>query len=384
MATIRKRPGPSGRNVYQVQVRVKGYPLQSATFDRKADAQQWALKTESEMRAGRYIDTQASSSVLLGELFARYRKQVSPQHKGAEPESYRLAAWERRHPLRDIALADLRSSDIAAWLEQRALTVKEDTVRRERGLLQQVIEHARNEWGYTLPENPVARARRPKRGNSSNARTRRLLPGEEERILEACRPTPQRGRYNVPTRNAYLEAVVIVALETGMRQGEIVKLTWSTIDQDTRVATILDSKNGESRSVPLSPRVMRTLATIPRTGKGKVFPFGGETIKKAWKRACKRARANYEFDCAASGITPDPQMFHDLRFHDLRHEATSRLFEQGFTMMEVSSITGHKDLRMLKRYTHMNAAALAERMAAPAPKLSRAVGSSQPEQTLSA
>ncbi|MCG5531824.1 site-specific integrase [Halorhodospira sp. 9621] len=381
MATIRKRPGPSGRSIYHVQVRIKGYPQRTATFDRKTDAQQWALKTESEMRAGRYIDTKASSTVLLGELFARYRKQVSPQHKGAEAESYRLAAWERCNPLRDVALADLRSSDVAAWLEQRAQTVKEDTVRRERGLLQQVIEHARNEWGYTLPENPVARARRPKRGNSSNARTRRLLPGEEERILEACRPTPQRGRYNPPTRNAYLEAVVIVALETGMRQGEIVKLTWSTIDKDTRVATILDSKNGETRSVPLSPRVMSTLSTIPRSSEGKVFPFDGETIKKAWKRACKRARANYDFDCAATGIAPDPRMFHDLRFHDLRHEATSRLFERGFSVMEVSSVTGHKDLRMLKRYTHMNAATLAERMAAHDPALTGAATSSQPGQS---
>ena len=156
--------------------------------------------------------------------------------------------------------------------------------------------------------------------------------GEEARLLEACQQA----------RNPWLLPIVQLALETAMRQGELIRLRWEHIDLNRRTAHLPDTKNGESRTVPLSTTAVRVLRALPRSLHGQVFPgVTTEAIKRAYIRAVRRA-----------GIE-------DLRFHDLRHEATTRLFEKGLNIMEVASITGHKDLRMLRRYTHLKAEDLA-------------------------
>lgn len=141
-----------------------------------------------------------------------------------------------------------------------------------------------------------------------------------------------------------LSAIISFAIETAMRRGEIVELRWENINRLKRTAKLLDTKNGENRTVPLSPVAQKILDSIPRNLHGRVFSIRADSITTAFDRCCKRAQIE------------------NLRFHDLRHEATSRFFEMGFNLMEVSSITGHKDLAMLKRYTHLKAEDLAKRL----------------------
>ena len=128
-----------------------------------------------------------------------------------------------------------------------------------------------------------------------------------------------------------------------MRRGEILSLCWLDVHLDKRYKHLPDTKNGDSRDVPLSPQAMELLRELPRNIRGDqaVFPLHFEALKSSWRRACSRADIS------------------DLRFHDLRHEATSRFFEKGLNVIDMAAITGHKDLRMLQRYTHLRAEDLA-------------------------
>ena len=157
--------------------------------------------------------------------------------------------------------------------------------------------------------NPVAQIRKP---SLPPGRDRRLEDGEEDRLMDGCRAS----------RSPWLAPIVCIALETGMRLGEIVNLRWSYVDLRIRVVRLTDTKNGTPRDVPLSSRAVQTLEALPRSLDGRVFPVAVETVKKSYPRAVERA----ELD--------------DLRFHDLRHEATSRLFERGLDMMEVAASPG--------------------------------------------
>lgn len=171
--------------------------------------------------------------------------------------------------------------------------------------------------------NPVLAVRKPAPGK---ARDRRLLPDEEKRLLGECAPV--------------LKAIILFALETGMWRGEIQKLRWKDVELIKCTAQLLDTKNREDRTIPLSSRAIAVLKGLPRNINGKLFP--GTDISHSFTAACKRAAIK------------------DLRFHDLRHEATSRFFEKGLNPMQVSAITGHKTLQMLKRYTHLRAEDLAK------------------------
>ena len=136
-------------------------------------------------------------------------------------------------------------------------------------------------------------------------------------------------------KNPWLEAIVLLAVETAMRRGELLSLEWEFVRTETRTCFLPITKNGSSREVPLSPTAHRILQDIPRSLDGRVFPLTATALRGLWSRAIRRA-----------GLS-------DLRFHDLRHEATSRFFEKGLNVMEVAAITGHKDLRMLQWYTHL-------------------------------
>jgi integrase len=196
-------------------------------------------------------------------------------------------------------------------------------------------------------ENPVASIRRPP---PSKARERRLDADEEVRLLKALDDHSGESeredgkRYRHGTRNPWIKPVVLLALETAMRRGELLSLQWENVDLARRVAHLPKTKNGDARNVPLSSRAVAVLQALPRSIDGRVFPVEDYMIREAWKQACKRA-----------GIE-------DLRFHDLRHEATSRLAEKLPNVVELSAVTGHKDLRMLKRYYHPRAEDLAKKL----------------------
>ena len=326
MATFRKR----GPYQWQAQVRKKGQPLQTKTFETRALAEQWARAIEVEIDKGVFVSRAEAESTTLKELLERYLAEVTPLKKSAASETNRARALIRL-PLARRYVAGILGVDIARYRDERLRKVTPSTVKRDLVLLGHVFEVARKEWGIHV-HNPVRDIKLPADGRP---RDRRLQAGEETRLIAACRKA----------RNPSLLLIVKLALETAMRQGELTSLRWEHIDLNRRTAHLPDTKNGESRTVPLSTTAVQVLRTLPRSLHGQVSPgVTTEAIKRAYIRAVRRA-----------GIE-------DLRFHDLRHEATTRLFEKGLNIMEVASITGHKDLRMLRRYTHLKAEDLARKL----------------------
>lgn len=327
MATIRALRGR-----WQAMVRRKGMAPRAKSFDKKSMAERWARELEAELdRCGALPDTRVAESMTLKQLLTRYREEISPRKRSGASEVNRINGILRR-PICHRTLTLLSSQDVATYRDERLKEVAPATVVRELMILSHALDMAQKEWGIYLPRNPVKLVRRPAR---PNGRTRRLAPGEEDRLLEAAGAS----------RNAFLRPMVVLAIETGMRRGELLNLSWRYVDFESRTVHLLHTKNGFSRDVPLSVRATEELNRLRQVATGeRVFDTTGSAVQQAWERLVARL-----------GIV-------DLRFHDLRHEAVSRLFEKGLGVAEVSAISGHRELRMLHRYTHLRAADLVERI----------------------
>lgn len=326
MATIEKR-GP----FWRVKIRRAGLPAQTRTFNNRTQAQHWARSVESDLDKGITVDLRTAQRTSLADILERYRREVTTTKRGAADENLRLQAMAQR-PFARVRMSALTSSHLAAYRDQRLREVSGATVIREFSVLSHAIDTARREWDVYLPVNPCTLVRRPSQGRPRN---RRLQGDEEQRLLAACRKA----------RNPWLVHCVALAIETGMRRGELLGQIWDNVDLERRVTFLPLTKNGESRGVPLSTRAVAILRGLPRASNGRVF---GELSALALRLSFTRATGR-------AGIT-------GLRFHDLRHEATSRFFERGLSVMEVASVTGHKTLQMLKRYTHLSATDLAARL----------------------
>lgn len=271
-----------------------------------------------------------AESTTLREALERYLVEVSPLKKSHKQESYRVTDWKQR-PIAQRYLASIRGKDVADTVREMQSEGKSaNTISLHLAILSHLFTIARKEWGMESLVNPVELVRKPKK---PQGRDRRLVDDEEQRLLDACRAT-----------NPELAHIVTIAIETAMRQGEIIGMTWDLVDLKRHTVTLLTTKNGSKRIVPLSNTAVGTLQGMPRRMDGRVWTYTQDGLKSSWIKAVKRTAID------------------DLTFHDLRHEATSRLFEKGFNPMEVSSITGHKNMQMLKRYTHLKAEDLAKRM----------------------
>lgn len=338
MATIRKK----GTYQYHVQIRRKGFPSQTRTFTSRPEAEIWARQIEAEMDRGIFIDRSEAEKNTLHDILSRYRDEVSPQKKGSNIEQLRINGLLKDHFLVANKMAAISSKLIAQWRDERLKSVSGSTVNRELNIISAVINHARKEWGVHM-DNPVALIRRPQ---NEKARERRLEEGEEAALLSALEGSRNEdGTFGPGTRNPWIKPLVRLALETAMRRGELLALKWDEVDTKRQVARIPDSKNGKARSIPLSSRAVAVLDEVrPHSIDGRVFPTTEDAVKKAFSRACEAARLE------------------DLHFHDLRHEATSRLAEKLPNVIELAAVTGHKDLRMLKRYYHPRAEDLARKL----------------------
>jgi integrase len=337
MAYFRKRSG-----AWQVVVKKKGFDRISHTFDTKAEAEAWARSIENEMDRGIFVSRIEAENTPLSEALDRYLREVSILKKSHRTEKIYAGTWKKAFGSRSIA--SITSTDIAKYRDNRLREVSENMVRLELALLSHLFTIAVKEWGMTGLVNPVMQIRKPK---LPAGRDRRLLPGELDRILSASGST-------------VLPDIVRLALETGMRQAEIAGMTWDNVDLKKRTVTLLVTKNGDKRIVPLSTEAVRILSGLDRRIDGKVWGVEPHSIAIAFARAVTRARAVYEKECQGTNGAPDASFLTDLTFHDLRHEATSRFFEKGLNPMQVAAITGHKTLQMLKRYTHLKAEDLAE------------------------
>lgn len=376
MASFRKR----GELQWQVRISRKGFPPQVKTFNTRAEAEAWARQLESEMDRGVFVSRAEAEATTLREAFERYEREIVTAKKGAVQEGSIIRIWQTTD-LANRSIASIRSTDIAKlrdeWLKER----QPATVLRRLVLLSHMFNIARKEWGMESLSNPVDLVRKPQ---PNNARTRRIAAVEPTAdALGTDNPKSERGtqdseldRVVAASGSTLLPSIIWLAVETAMRRGEIMSLRWEHVDLKRRVAHLPATKNGDSRDVPLSSRaaaVLQALKDTPNAPKnetakggrnadaGRVFEIRSDAVTRAFERAVERARKLYLKECEEFKQQPDSKFLTNLRFHDLRHEATSRLASI-FPMHELTKITGHKDPRMLMRYYHPRAEDLAKRL----------------------
>ncbi len=316
---------------WQARISRKGHKSIIKSFITKQDAERWARQVEVELDKGIYLNQNLAERTTFKELIERYMREVTPTMRGAKPDLIRLTAIARR-PIAKLNVLSVTPQAISKYRDERLKEVSNGTVIRELAYLSSIFTVARREWGFNIT-NPVSMVKKP---SSPQGRNRILNDSELNALLNALEPTGRKSIWMVP--------LVKLALETGMRRGELLGLHWNEINFNTRTAFIPLTKNGESRTVPLSTEAIRILQSIPRSIDGIVFPITHEVVSQAFNRARKRA-----------GVE-------DIHFHDLRHMAITRMAEKLPNLIELSAVSGHKSLAMLKRYYHPNPELLAEKL----------------------
>lgn len=384
MAVFTKRD--SGR--WQAKVRRLGQPPQSKTFDTKAAAQAWARSVEREMDTDSFIPSDAATRLTFAKAAEKYKEEVLPRLRGKAQAEYvvnRVAEHFGKY-----SLAAITPTLLAGYRDSRLKAVSAQTVAHELGMISRIFKIAAMDWGIALPKgNPVELTRKP---SISNDRDRRLVGDEEDRLMAAL----------LDRESPWPHAAAVLAIETAGRQSELLALKWSEIDLVRRTARLRGreggvTKNGDEwRDVPLSSAVVKLLEKLPRSTSGKVLPTTQNALQIAWGRALRAARKAHVYDrlrelLGREGHNEDSQdrevraveykkrepltltrellakietedkTLVDLHFHDLRHEATSRLAEK-LAMHELMKVTGHKSSRMLGRYYHPRAEDLARKL----------------------
>ena len=316
MATIRQRSNLS----WQAVVRRTGFPKQHKVFKKKQDAILWARQIEHEIDQGNRVDFKRAEQIIVGEIIHDYlKKETTRINRSYKREKSRLMLLLKHFG--DHSIAQITPSRIALFRDIRlSQGLSPATVVKDINSLSKVLKMAQMGWGVYLANNPILSVNKPK---VVGHRVRRLSSQEENILI-------QKTTFN-------MQAVIIFAIETGMRLGEILSLEWIQIHND--MAVLNQTKNNEIRYVPFTKKVIHLLQTLPKNIKENRVFFFWKTVsgfESSWQKFKKR-----------EGLV-------DLRFHDLRHEAISRLFEKGLNHMEVSSISGHKTLHTLRKYTHYN------------------------------
>ncbi|WP_336487941.1 tyrosine-type recombinase/integrase [Methylobacterium nigriterrae] len=291
----------------------------------------WARETERSIdRADLPTTLKDRQRITVADLLARYEAEVTAKKRGADRERYKLRVI-RSHHLSSLTLAKLTPAAVSRYRDDRLKSVQGGTVRRELAILQHCFEVARKEWDTPLTANPVQGITLPE---PSKARDQRLEAEAGQKLRAA-----------IGSAHAwYLRPLIDLAIETGMRRGELLALVWSHVSLERRTAHLPMTKNGHARTVALTPKAIEVLRALPRID-ARVFPVSGNAVRLAWERLRGRA-----------GVP-------GLRFHDLRHEAVSRFFEAGLSVPEVALLSGHRDARMLMRYTHLRPEVIAEKLA---------------------
>lgn len=329
MATITKRTGKNGTS-YKVQVRVKGHPAETASFDRLTDAKRWAAETETAIRQGKHFGIARRRT--FTELADKYEAAITDHLKSMQARTGHLAYWREEfdgHSLEDVTPA-LIADGYAKLHQAGARSVA--TANRYLATLSACFTFAVKECGW-LERNPCARVRK---GKESAGRVRYLTDDERTRLISACKES----------RNPLLYPAFILALSTGARQAELMNLRWNQVDfpRSTIVLRDGETKNGAGRVLPLTGEafdLLRDLNKVRDIKDDRVFPVPAETrgfgsMRNAWDKALERAKVE------------------DFRWHDLRHTAASYLTMAGIGSMEVAKVLGHKTLQMTARYSHLS------------------------------
>ncbi|KVE91110.1 tyrosine-type recombinase/integrase [Burkholderia vietnamiensis] len=327
---------PSG--TWKATIRRVGWPTAAKTFRTKRDAEDWARRTEDEMVRGVFIQRAPSEKTSVADALDRYEREIVPAKKASTQRREGARIRELKAHFGKYSLAAVTPDLVARYRDDRLAQGKaNNTVRLELALLGHLFNVAIKEWHIGPVYNPVANIRKPRPGEGRNQR----LSGREQALLLAA----------VDKRtNPMLGWIVRLAIETGMRQSEIVGLRRGQIDLERRVVRLTDTKNDAARTVPLTKlaaSVLQSALANPIRPIDTDLVFFGEPGRDRKRRA-------YQFTKVWNAIKKQTGLI-DFRFHDLRHEAVSRLVEAGLSDQEVASISGHKSMQMLRRYTHLRA-----------------------------
>jgi integrase len=340
MGAIQTRKTGDGEVRHKAVIRLKGHPTQTATFRRRTDAKDWIQQTEAAIREGRYFKTAEAKRHTVKDLVERYERDVLPGKRSGDSQKHHFAWWRENYGA--YLLSDLTPAMVAEARDRLAGESTHQSERRSHGTVNRylaALSHACTvavqEWAW-LDANPLRKVRKLK---EPRGRVRYLDEPELARLVAEARASD----------SAHLYPVVVLAVSTGMRQGEILGLRWADLDVDGGRIVLHETKNGERRVVPLvghAREVLREHGKLRRIGTDLVFPGGrrkdGEIrradIRNAWTAAVTRAGLD------------------DFRFHDLRHTAASYLAMNGATLSEIAAVLGHKTLAMVKRYAHLSEA----------------------------
>jgi integrase len=342
MAAIRKK----GELQWHVQIRRKSVK-ETRTFTHRADAEAWARKIESEIDRGVYVSMAEAESTSFGEVCDRYGREIVPKLKGATVDISRIKGLKLR--IGNLLIAAITSATLAKYRDDRLKEVKSQTVIHELNMINRILKTCTVDWGIALPHGvPVVR-----KPSKPNGRSRRVDASEIDCICKE-------------SESVELPAIVMLAVETAMRRGELTKLRWNNVDLTVPVLYLYRTKNNDDRSVPLSTKAVATIKALPRQINGKLFSLKADSITQAFDRAVVRCRNILVDELKSKGKADEEievdKRFVNLHFHDLRHEATSRIAEKVANLIELAAITGHKDLQSLKRYYHPKAGDLAKKL----------------------
>lgn len=339
MAVINERKDKNGKPTYQVIIRIKGYPTQCVTFKRKTDAKIWAQQTETEMRQGKYFKTIEAKKHTLADLIDRYIENDLPQRKSDHKKFETQLNWWK-DKIGAYFLIDITPSILA---EYRDILLKEPspkgkienktfrsnaTVNRYMASLSIALTKATREWGW-LEENPMFKVDKKR---ESKGRTRFLSQDEQNALLKACKDQ----------KNPLILLLVVIALSTGARFSEIINLKWKNVDFERKRIHLMDTKNGDNRTVPISSIAYKLLKQHSKVRKiNSDFVFAREDGKQPmdlrfqWETVLKNSQVK------------------DFTFHDLRHTAASNLAMGDASLLEIAQILGHKTMAMVQRYSHL-------------------------------
>lgn len=340
MAAIQRRTDQTGRTTFRVQVRLKGHPAQTATFERLTDAKRWAAATETAIREGRYFAGTEGKRRTLADALNRYEAaRTLPATKAQQ-----LAWW--RDKLGAYALADITAARIIECRDellgtkfQRPSQKSEHlrtpaTCNRYTAALSHVLTVAAREW-YWIDQNPAAKVKKLK---EPPGRVRYLDDDERARLLEACKAS----------RTECLYPIVVLALSTGARYNELLTLEWRQVDLKAAAIYLERTKNGDRRRLPLKGLALELIKAYSKVRRldtplvfpGRTNPDTGETkpidLRHIFRRAVERAEIE------------------NFTFHDLRHSCASYLAMNGTSLAAIAEILGHRDLKVTRRYTHLS------------------------------
>lgn len=321
MATIIKRSGS-----FRVQISRKGKRL-SATFDTKAQAEIWAYQMEAMILNDENLNQEiiVNEALSVVDVFEKYKNTVSPKKRGFIKEKIRIEKLCRDSTFL-IPIEKLTNKVMANWRDRRLTEVQPLTVKRELILISGILNTAIKEWGVDLPYNPVKMIQQPK---NPRPRSQRISEENKLKIVEQLNwdmKTPP------TTTSQWVAFAFCFALATAMRRGEICSFTWGDLYLEESYIHLDMTKNGDERNVPLSTKAKSLLRLlIPQNKNIRVVAITPDVLSSTFRKAK-----------IAVGLE-------NIRFHDARREATTQFSEKLSNPLELSALTGHKDINLLRR-----------------------------------